>query len=169
MTALVDLGPGRRVVADRKEPRSPTHAAVRITHATICGPLIHLDAERRILDADGRHLTFAVSDRTRQAPELGRHGTPSADCLPPVSWRPRLLMQATLQPCTSDARSKPLILAGDAAPGIVEKIFSPADAIGLKACTVFQKSVRPGLAADRLQCSVHRADLHSCDTARKAD
>jgi ribonucleoside-diphosphate reductase alpha chain len=136
-------------------------------------PVLHLEAERRVLDVDGEHHSFRVRDRAyslwqgleldprRVAGALLDHRS--------VSSRQQLLMQAALQPFVDGSISKTVALAGEGTPGAVEEIFRAAHELGLKGCTVFPEAARPAVIVDWAQCLVHTPDAHCCDTAREAD
>jgi ribonucleoside-diphosphate reductase alpha chain len=136
-------------------------------------PIFRLEAERRVLDAEGEYRTFDVNDR---AYSLWRTLHPDAQWLPEafldlaaVPWREQLLMQAALQPFVDGSISKTVALPSGIARGAVEEIFRTAHELRLKGCTVFREASRPAILVDDGQCPAQQPRAHCCDVEREAD
>jgi ribonucleoside-diphosphate reductase alpha chain len=130
-------------------------------------PVFAGEAERRVLQADGRYATHRVLDdalqRWRQARGTG---------VPPAFVEARALdpgahlaMQAALQPFVDNAISKTINVAEDYPFARFAELYRQAHALGLTGCTVFRPNPVTGAvlsapAAERVQC---------CGIEREAD
>lgn len=135
-------------------------------------PVFRLEAERRVLGADGETHTFTVVDRAyslwQELAADARAVPQGCLALESISWRDQLLMQAALQPLVDGSISKTVALGKDAASGTVEEIFRTAHELGLKGCTVFRETARPAVVAGRAEAFAPQP-AHCCDTEREAD
>lgn len=90
-----------------------------------------------------------------------------------ISPRDHLLMQAALQPFVDGAISKTVALSRHLDKVTATEIFQTAYDLGLKKCTAFRESVRPGVIADRYLTDPNRdavrSSAHCCDTDRESD
>ena len=136
-------------------------------------PIFRLEAERRVLDADGEYRTFRVRDR---AYSLWQTLHPDARWVPEglldlsaISWREQLLMQSALQPVIDGSIAKTIALPSDIAHGAVDAIFRTAYELRLKGCTVFREASRPAILVADVQRSTQRSLAHSCDAERECD
>jgi ribonucleoside-diphosphate reductase alpha chain len=139
-------------------------------------PIFALEAARRVLDVNGEHHAFPVTDRafalwqSLDPGALGAQRAPGALLdRASVSWRGQLAMQAALQPFVDGSISKTVALPSDATAGTAEEIFRNAYELGLKGCTVFRDETRPTVIADRTECAARQATAHCCDAEREAD
>jgi len=129
-------------------------------------PVFSAEAERRVLEADGRYRSHRVVD---YACQLWRG---QGDGLPPAFVEARqidplahLQMQAALQPLVDNAISKTINVAADIPFERFEALYRQAHALGLKGCTVFRPNPVTGAilsepAGERVQC---------CGIEREAD
>jgi ribonucleoside-diphosphate reductase alpha chain len=131
-------------------------------------PIFSAEAERRVLEADGRYRTHRVVDHACQLWQQRR-----GDGLPPAFVEARqidplahLQMQATLQPWVDNAISKTINVAADIPFERFEHLYRQAHALGLKGCTVFRPNAITGAilsqppAGSQVQC---------CSLEREAD
>ena len=136
-------------------------------------PINRLQGERGVLDSQGAHHAFPVTDRayalwqSRRAPPAA---PPEAFLeLASVSPRSQLLMQAALQPAVDGSISKTVALERTAAPEAVEEIFATAYELGLKGCTVFRDTSRAGALELPAEPDTSPPTAHCCDITREAD
>ena len=136
-------------------------------------PIFRLQAERRVLDAEGEYRTFGVSD---YAYSRWRALHPDARWVPEaflelaaVPWREQLLMQAALQPFVDGSIAKTVALPSGVARGAVEEIFRAAHELRLKGSTVLREGSRPAILADGGQHPAQQPHAHCCDAEREAD
>jgi ribonucleoside-diphosphate reductase alpha chain len=139
-------------------------------------PIFGIESLRRVLDSEGQHHNFQVTDYAYAVwrREQARQGT-----LPDyfvdreaISPRDHLLMQAALQPSVDGAISKTIALSRHVDSTSVPELFQAAYDLGLKGCTVFRESARPGVIGRYLTDAVHEAEhrgAHCCDTDRESD
>ncbi|WP_324779874.1 adenosylcobalamin-dependent ribonucleoside-diphosphate reductase [Thiobacillus sedimenti] len=131
-------------------------------------PVFAAEAERRVLQADGRYRTHTVRDYAwLRWQSLGHEGMPpafiEARALDP---RAHLAMQAALQPCVDNAISKTINVAADTPFERFAELYREAHALGLKGCTVFRPNPVTGAILsepppdERVQC---------CGIEREAD
>ncbi len=131
-------------------------------------PVFAGEAERRVLQGDGRYATHRVLDYALHRWQVqGGTGRPpafvEARALDPQA---HLLMQAALQPCVDNAISKTINVAADLPFARFADLYRQAHALGLKGCTVFRPNPVTGAilsepaAAERVQC---------CGIEREAD
>src|SRR5512139_3887493 len=131
-------------------------------------PIFSAEAERRVLERDGRYRTHRVADYACQLWQQ-RQG----DGVPPAFVEARqidplahLQMQAALQPLVDNAISKTINVAADIPFERFEDLYHQAHALGLKGCTVFRPNAVTGAilsqppASERVQC---------CSIEREAD
>jgi len=90
-----------------------------------------------------------------------------------ISPRDHLLMQAALQPYVDGAISKTIALSRQLDRASVLVIFQTAYDLGLKGCTVFRESDRPGVIGDHYLADPfresERGNAHCCETDRESD
>ncbi len=139
-------------------------------------PIFGIESLRRVLDDEGKHHNFQVTDyayaawRGRQVGEA-----PLPDYFIDrklISPRDHLLMQTALQPYIDGAISKTIALTRRLDRASVLEIFQTAYDLGLKGCTVFRESGLPGVIGDHLIDPVReaeRGDAHCCDIERESD
>lgn len=129
-------------------------------------PIFSAEAERRVLEADGRYRTHRVVDYACQRWRQIDRGLPpafiEAQQIDPLA---HLHMQATLQPLVDNAISKTINVAADIPFERFEALYRQAHASGLKGCTVFRPNPVTGAilsepAGERVQC---------CGIEREAD
>jgi ribonucleoside-diphosphate reductase alpha chain len=129
-------------------------------------PIFSAEAERRVLETDGRYHTHRVVDYACQQWQQRDNGLPPAFVearqIDPLA---HLHMQAALQPLVDNAISKTINVAADIPFGRFEELYRQAHALGLKGCTVFRPNPVTGAilsepASDRVQC---------CGIEREAD
>ncbi len=130
-------------------------------------PVFSVEAERRVLQTDGRYRTHRVIDHAVHLwRQLGQSGEPpaliAAQQIDPLA---HLRMQAALQPFVDNAISKTINVAADIPFERFEDIYQQAHALGLKGCTVFRPNPVTGAilsepAGERVQC---------CGIEREAD
>lgn len=136
-------------------------------------PIHRLQADRRILDAQGVHRTFPVTDRayalwrTQRSNSAARREAFLEQTS--ISPREQLLMQAALQPAIDGSISKTVALAAEASAAAVEEVFTSAFALRLKGCTVFRDGSRPAALEDRREPLSRTTTAHCCDVEREAD
>jgi ribonucleoside-diphosphate reductase alpha chain len=140
-------------------------------------PIFGLESRRRVLDGEGTHRDFRVTDyayaawRERHA---GRHRLPDyfidTEAISPLD---QLLMQAALQPYVDAAISKTITIPRHADRSSAPDIFRAAYDLGVKGCTLFREGTRPGVVQEsRLTDAAGggvRAGAHCCDTDRECD
>jgi ribonucleoside-diphosphate reductase alpha chain len=82
-------------------------------------------------------------------------------------------MQAALQPFVDGAISKTIALSRHLDKASATQIFQTAYDLGLKGCTAFRESARPGVIAERYltdpKRETERSSAHCCDTDRESD
>ncbi|HSN33375.1 MAG TPA: ribonucleoside-diphosphate reductase, adenosylcobalamin-dependent, partial [Ideonella sp.] len=129
-------------------------------------PIFSAEAERRVLEADGRYRTHRVVDYACQRWRQIDRGLPpafvEAQQIDPLA---HLHMQAVLQPLVDNAISKTINVAADIPFERFEALYRQAHASGLKGCTVFRPNPVTGAilsepASERVQC---------CGIEREAD
>jgi ribonucleoside-diphosphate reductase alpha chain len=136
-------------------------------------PIFALEARRRALERDGR--TWRSFDTTDFAYATWRAGA-SKGAEPPacladreaIAPRDHLRMQAALQPCVDGAISKTITLPAHCSRADVAEIYESAYRLGLKGCTVFHASARPGVLTDRRDagsCAAIPAATECCEPA----
>jgi ribonucleoside-diphosphate reductase alpha chain len=141
-------------------------------------PIFGLESLRRVLDSDGVHHNFQVTDYAYAA-WRGRQEEQTAG-LPhcfidreAIAPRDHLLMQAALQPYVDGAISKTIALSRRLDKAVVAEIFQTAYDLGLKGCTVFRESARPGVIVDPYLTDpareAERSSAHCCDSDRESD
>jgi ribonucleoside-diphosphate reductase alpha chain len=131
-------------------------------------PVFAAEAERRVLQTDGRYAHHTVVDYAWQ--RWRAHGGTGA---PPafvearqLDPRAHLAMQAALQPLVDNAISKTINVAADMSFERFADLYREAHALRLKGCTVFRPNPVTGAilsepaAAERVQC---------CGIEREAD
>ncbi len=140
-------------------------------------PIFGFESVRRVLDSDGTHHNFQVTDYAYSAWRELQVGQPP---LPDyfidrkvISPRDHLLMQAALQPYVDGAISKTIALSRQLDRASVLVIFQTAYDLGLKGCTVFRESDRPGVIGDHYLADPfresERGNAHCCETDRESD
>jgi ribonucleoside-diphosphate reductase alpha chain len=130
-------------------------------------PVFSTEAERRVLETDGRYRTHRVVDHAAHLwQRQGRAGLPSAlieaQQIDPLA---HLQMQAALQPFVDNAISKTINVTADMPFDRFEDLYRQAHALGLKGCTVFRPNPVTGAilsdpAGERVPC---------CGIEREAD
>ncbi|MBT9589697.1 MAG: adenosylcobalamin-dependent ribonucleoside-diphosphate reductase [Thiobacillus sp.] len=131
-------------------------------------PIFAAEAERRVLERDGRYRSYRVTDFALHQWQLAGHGgTPPAFVearqIDPLA---HLQMQAALQPYVDNAISKTINVAADIPYARFEAIYRQAHALALKGCTVFRPNaitdaiLSPSLASPQVRC---------CSLEREAD
>jgi len=130
-------------------------------------PIFSAEAERRVLEKDGRYRIHRVIDHAVHLwQNQGRSGPPpalvEAQQIDPLA---HLHMQAALQPFVDNAISKTINVAADTPFGRFEDLYRQAHALGLKGCTVFRPNPVTGAilsepASERVRC---------CSIEREAD
>lgn len=129
-------------------------------------PIFSAEAERRVLETDGRYHTHRVVDYACQRWQQRDTGLPpafvEAQQIDPLA---HLHMQAALQPFVDNAISKTINVAADIPFERFEDLYRQAHALGLKGCTVFRPNPVTGAilsepAGERVQC---------CGIEREAD
>lgn len=140
-------------------------------------PIFGMESLRRVLDSEGKHHDFQVTDyayaawRAQQGKQVE---------LPDyfvdrrfISPHDHLLMQAALQPYVDGAISKTIALPRELDSASVPEIFQAAYDFGVKGCTIFRESTLPGVIGDHsLEDPFHEAGrdrAHCCDTTRESD
>ena len=122
-------------------------------------PVYAFDGTRRVLQADGTHGVFRVTDRAfalwREAgsPALGPGVLAQADQLPPLA---HLHMQAALQPYVDNAISKTINVAPDYPFEEFKELYRHAHALGLKGCTTYRPNPVTGAVLE------HDTEADSC-------
>ncbi len=140
-------------------------------------PIFGIESLRRVLDSEGKHHLFQVTDYAYAVWRGLQVGQPS---LPDyfvdrkgISPRDHLLMQAALQPYVDGAISKTIALSRQLDRVSVQEIFRTAYELGLKGCTVFRESDRPGVIGDHSFADPfrqpERGSAHCCETDREND
>jgi len=140
-------------------------------------PIFGIESLRRVLDGEGKHHNFQVTDYAYAAWRGRQVGQPP---LPDyfidrkmISPRDHLLMQAALQPYVDGAISKTIALSRQLDRASVREIFQTAYDLGVKGCTVFRESALPGVIGDHDLADpfheVGRGSAHCCDTDRESD
>lgn len=140
-------------------------------------PIFGIESLRRVLDGDGQHHDFHVTDYAYAAWSERHAGQPP---LPEyfidrkgISPRDHLLMQAALQPYVDGAISKTIALSESLDRASVAEIFQTAYDLGVKGCTVFREAALPGVITDHYLADPVReaghAGAHCCDTNRESD
>ncbi|HEY9198874.1 MAG TPA: adenosylcobalamin-dependent ribonucleoside-diphosphate reductase [Gammaproteobacteria bacterium] len=129
-------------------------------------PIFSAEAERRVLETDGRYHTHRVIDYACQQWQQRDTGLPpafvEAQQIDPLA---HLHMQAALQPFVDNAISKTINVAADIPFERFEDLYRQAHALRLKGCTVFRPNPVTGAilsepAGERVQC---------CGIEREAD
>jgi ribonucleoside-diphosphate reductase alpha chain len=140
-------------------------------------PIFGIESLRRVLNSEGRHHNFQVTDYAYGAWRGLQVGQPP---LPDyfidrkvISPRDHLLMQAALQPYVDGAISKTIALSQQLDRASVQEIFRTAYDLGLKGCTVFRESDRPGVIDDHYLADPfrepERGSAQCCETDRESD
>jgi len=140
-------------------------------------PIFGIESLRRVLDGEGTHRDFQVTDYAYAAWRRQRAGDAH---LPDyfidreaISPRDHLLMQAALQPYVDGAISKTIALSRHLDRGSVPEILETAYDLGVKGCTVFRESARPGVIGDRCLADsareTERGGAHCCNIERESD
>ncbi|MGC1653607.1 MAG: hypothetical protein WA722_12390, partial [Candidatus Sulfotelmatobacter sp.] len=128
-------------------------------------PIFGIESLRRVLDSEGKHRNFQVTDYAYAVWRGLQVGQPT---LPDyfidrkvISPRDHLLMQVALQPYVDGAISKTIALSRQLDVASVQENFQTAYDLGLKGCTVFRETDRPGAVRPIGRAteppSVHRA------------
>jgi ribonucleoside-diphosphate reductase alpha chain len=140
-------------------------------------PIFGIESLRRVLDGEGRHHDFQVTDyayaawRTQQEKQVELPDYFIDRKL--ISPHNHLLMQAALQPFVDGAISKTIALSGELESSSVPAIFQAAYDLAVKGCTIFRELSLPGVIGDHaLADPFHetgRDSAHCCDTARESD
>src|SRR5512143_2552524 len=129
-------------------------------------PIFSAEAERRVLETDGRYHTHRVVDYACQRWQQQADGLPpafvEAQQIDPLA---HLHMQAALQPYVDNAISKTINVAADIPFERFEDLYRQAHALDLKGCTVFRPNPVTGAilsepADERMRC---------CGIEREAD
>jgi ribonucleoside-diphosphate reductase alpha chain len=131
-------------------------------------PIFAAEAERRVLEADGRYRTHRVIDHAcQQWDQQGGAGMPpaliEARQLDPLA---HLQMQAALQPLVDNAISKTINVAADYPFERFADLYRQAHALGLKGCTVFRPNPVRGAI---LSQPPEGEQVHCCGLEREAD
>jgi ribonucleoside-diphosphate reductase alpha chain len=130
-------------------------------------PIFAVEAERRVLGADGRYRTHRVVDYACQQWQQGHTGTPpalvEAQQIDPLA---HLHMQAALQPFVDNAISKTINVAADITFDRFEDIYRQAHALSLKGCTVFRPNAVTGAILSQPPAG---AQVQCCSLEREAD
>lgn len=131
-------------------------------------PIFAADAERSVLETDGRYHTHRVIDRAQQLwQQQGLSGKPPALIeAPHVDPLAHLHMQAALQPYVDNAISKTINVATDFPFQDFERLYLQAHALGLKGCTVFRPNSVTGAI---LSASPENGQQRCCSLEREAD
>ncbi len=140
-------------------------------------PIFGIESLRRVLDSEGKHRDFQVTDYAYAVWRGLQVGQPT---LPDyfidrkvISPRDHLLMQAALQPYVDGAISKTIALSRQLDVASVQEIFQTAYDLGLKGCTVFRETDRPGVIGDHYLADpfreAERGSAHCCQTDRESD
>ncbi len=140
-------------------------------------PIFGIESLRRVLDGEGKHHDFQVTDYAYAAWHAQQVGQPPLpECFidrKMISPPDHLLMQAALQPYVDGAISKTIALSEPLDRASVSQIFQTAYDLGLKGCTVFRESALPGVIADHYLEDPFRepgrGSAHCCDTERESD
>ncbi len=135
-------------------------------------PIQRLHTHRSVLDTDGTPLIFPVTDRAYalwQAHGGGSEPPEALRELVAIAPHAQLLMQAALQPAVDGSISKTVALERTAAPAAVQEIFASAYELGLKGCTVFRDTSRPGVLSTETETQSGAPPAHCCDITREAD
>ncbi|OJZ15609.1 MAG: ribonucleoside-diphosphate reductase, adenosylcobalamin-dependent [Thiobacillus sp. 63-78] len=130
-------------------------------------PVFSAEAERRVLEADGRYRTHRVVDyAVHRWQQQGRAGLPptliEAQQIDPLA---HLQMQAALQPLVDNAISKTINVAADIPFERFKDLYHQAHALGLKGCTVF----RPNPITGAILSEPDGERVRCCGIEREAD
>jgi ribonucleoside-diphosphate reductase alpha chain len=131
-------------------------------------PIFALEAERRVLEADGQYRLHRVQDYAwatfqRRFPSEAPRDTFLAAAA--VAPRAHLEMQAALQPWVDSAISKTINVAADTPFEEFKGLYEFAYRTALKGCTVF----RPNPIRGEILTSAEQSPSHCCDIEREAD
>lgn len=131
-------------------------------------PIFTAEAERRVLETDGRYRAHRVVDRAvQQWRREGRGGMPpalvEARGIEPLA---HLQMQAALQPFVDNAISKTINVAVDTPFERFADLYRQAHTLGLKGCTVFRPNPITGAI---LSPPPEAEQVHCCGLEREAD
>ena len=131
-------------------------------------PIFAGEAERRVLDADGRYRSHRVVDHAlqqwRQTHPTGRPPAfVEAQAIDPLA---HLHMQAALQPFVDNAISKTINVAADIPFSRFEALYRQAYTLSLKGCTVFRPNPVTGAI---LSPAPSYEQAHCCGLEREAD
>jgi len=140
-------------------------------------PIFGIESLRRVLDSDGTHHNFQLTDHAYAA---WRSGQQSVQVDLPryfmhcesIAPQDHLRMQAALQPYVDGAISKTTALADDCPRSTASEVFETAYDLGLKGCTVYRAAARTGVLAERHATSAARQPArgtHSCGNDREND
>jgi ribonucleoside-diphosphate reductase alpha chain len=140
-------------------------------------PIFGIESLHRVLNGEGKHHDFQVTDYAYAAWRGQQVGQPP---LPDyfidrkvISPRDHLLMQAALQPYVDGAISKTIALSRQLDRASVLEIFQTAYDLGVKGCTVFRESALPSVIGDHSLADpfrdAGRGRAHCCDTERESD
>ncbi len=139
-------------------------------------PIFGIESLRRVLDRDGTHHNFQLTDPAYAA-WRARQQSAQVD-LPgyfmhceSIAPQDHLLMQAALQPYVDGAISKTITLADDCPRAQTSEVFEAAYDLGLKGCTVYRAAARTGVLAERHETTARQPGrgAHSCGTDREND
>jgi ribonucleoside-diphosphate reductase alpha chain len=130
-------------------------------------PVFAAEAERRVLESDGRYRSHRVLDYACQLWRQRNDGLPpalvEARQLDPLA---HLNMQAALQPFVDNAISKTINVAADLPFERFTELYRRAHALGLKGCTVFRPNPVTGAI---LSAAPANERSPCCDIEREAD
>lgn len=137
-------------------------------------PVFDLQAERRVLNADGSRSRYALTDYAYRL-WLERHG--EAAPLPEsfvtaleLDPAQHLLMEAALQPYVDNAISKTINVPADYAFEDFRALYTEAYRLGLKGCTTFRHNPVTGSVLTPMGKSRPAdAPIHCCTPEREAD
>jgi ribonucleoside-diphosphate reductase alpha chain len=132
-------------------------------------PVFALEAERNILDLDGRYGRHVVRDFAWALWQRLHPGEPAPAALLPaaaIDAAAHLEMQAALQPWVDHAISKTINVPTETRFDDFHRLYERAHERGLKGCTVFRPNpVRGEILAARPPA----VPSHCCDLDREAD
>ncbi len=125
---------------------------------------------RRVLGADGTHLSFEVDDYAAALFLAERPGAPAPDALvtaTELSPEAHVAMQAALQPHVDNAISKTVNVAADFPFEAFGDLYGRAWRAGLKGCTAFRPNPVTGSVVDTADAPP--VGVRCCDIEREAD
>ncbi|MDZ7753698.1 MAG: adenosylcobalamin-dependent ribonucleoside-diphosphate reductase [Gammaproteobacteria bacterium] len=138
-------------------------------------PVYSFEGRRRVLQADGSHGVYDVTDRAfalwraAGSPALGNDVLVRADQLPP---RAHIAMQAAVQPFVDNAVSKTVNIAPDHPFADFKELYRHAYRQGLKGCTTYRPNAITGAVLEHAGNEEEPACLegsHCCTIEREAD